>query len=87
MAFKVSQRGHEPRQQKNVLPWNANFQLLLNNDKVGEYAQVNGRGGEENDQPEIELSFRPMISPPSLRNDFCCHFGLEGGPVESGNEA
>lgn len=63
------------REGEKRLPGYADFELVLHRDEVGEYSQRRGRCHNHDQQPEVELCFRPMISPPSLYDtDLVRHF-------------
>ena len=48
--------------------------------EVGEYTQYGCSCGSHDYQPEIELSFGPVIFAPAFNDAdyFCCHVGREG---------
>lgn len=49
-------------------PGDADSEGFLHRDEVGEDAQRRCGRGNHDQQPEVELCFRPMISPPSFHD-------------------
>ena len=56
------------------IPWDPDMECILYGDEHGEDAQYCCRGGDHDEKPEVELSFRPMVFPPSLHHSYLgCH--------------
>lgn len=77
---------------RESLPWYSYPQLLLHGYEEGEYPQRCRGRGEHDDEPEIQLRFRPVIFAPALDDeDFghgccCCGVGGEDGMRRSGGK-
>ena len=58
-------------------PWYSCFELLLHRYEVGEDAETGRRGGEDDEDPEVQLEFGPAVATPCLAvDDFCGHCGM-----------
>lgn len=49
-------------------PGDADFECFLHRDEVGEYPQRRCGCRDHDQQPKVQLRFRPVISPPSFPN-------------------
>ncbi len=45
-----------------TLPWYPDSQLLLHRDEPGKYSQARGSCSKHNEDPDIKLDFRPVVS-------------------------
>lgn len=67
-----------------IVPRNFQSQVILNCHEPGEYSQTDCGGGEDHDDPDVELEFGPVVPAGSAVVDSHCHFGLVFVPLGVG---
>lgn len=61
---------------KGGLPWYAQIQLRLHSDEPGEDTQTDRRRGQDDEDPEVELEFGPVVAAVGDSSDGHCFFFL-----------